>query len=258
MIDVNAWIGGYPFRDVPHPEPAILARVLEREGFSGAWVGHLPSAFWRDAHAGNAVLRKELRPWPGVLQATPIARPDWPGWEAIVDEASRSNEPAIRAYPMQWGLSPDGPAMKALAHRCAARGRVLLLTVRFEDGRQRHPMDAVADLPAWAVRELVRQTDASIVVAGGGAEAIGEIAWGLTDVERTRIWFDPSWLWGPPDDQFQQLVSSLGRERFAFGTSWPLRLAQQPRALLALSEWDRDTFADGAAIARAAEQRASG
>ena len=37
MIDTNAYIGGYPFRHIPHPEPAILARVLEREGLDGAW-----------------------------------------------------------------------------------------------------------------------------------------------------------------------------------------------------------------------------
>jgi hypothetical protein len=258
MIDVNAWIGGYPFRDVPHPEPAILLRVLEREGFSGAWVGHLPAAFWRDAHAGNAPLRAALAPFAAQLWPTPIARPDWPGWEEVVDEAARVGEPAIRAYPMQWGLPPDGPAMRSLAHRCAMRGRVLLLTTRFEDGRQRHPMDTVADLPAWSVRELVRQTDASIVVTSAGADAISEIAWGLTDAERERIWFDPTWLWGPPDDQFTQLVGTIGAARFAFGTGWPLRLAQQSRALVALSPFNRTAFADGTAIARAAMHRAVG
>ena len=30
-IDVTSWIGGYPFRDVPHPDPEILVRVLDRE-----------------------------------------------------------------------------------------------------------------------------------------------------------------------------------------------------------------------------------
>ena len=54
MIDTNAYIGGYPFRHIPHPDPAILARVLEREGLDGAWVGHLPSAFYRDPAPGNA------------------------------------------------------------------------------------------------------------------------------------------------------------------------------------------------------------
>ena len=31
MIDVNALIGAYPFRPVPHPDPEMLVRVLDRE-----------------------------------------------------------------------------------------------------------------------------------------------------------------------------------------------------------------------------------
>jgi hypothetical protein len=258
MIDVNCWIGSYPFRPVPHPEPAVLQQVLDREGFSGAWVGHLPSAFWRDAHAGNALLVAALSATSAALQPTPIARPDWPGWEAVVDEAARSGYPAVRAYPMQWGLAPDGGAMRALAAHCARRGRVLLLTTRFEDGRQRHPMDGAGDLPAWAVRSLVRETDATIVLAAAGAEAIAEIAWGVTDEERRRIWFDPTWLWGPPDDQFAPLLRDVGPSRFALGTGWPLRLAQQGRALLALSAWTAADLSDGAAIATFAQDRAQG
>lgn len=258
MIDVGAWIGDYPFRAVPHPEPEVLVRVLAREGMTGAWVGHLPSAFWRDAHAGNARLIAALAPFAGVLQPTPIARPDWPGWEREVDAAATAGYPAVRAYPMQWGLAPDGPAMRALADRCAARGRVLLLTARFEDGRQRHPMDDAGDLPAWAVRSLVRETNASIVLQGASREAIEEIVFGLTPEERTRIWCDVSWLWGPPDDQFALLVRTVGAARLVVATGWPLRLVQQGRALCALAGVPLVSLAEGGAIAAAAAARARG
>ena len=55
-IDVNTFIGPYPFRHVPHPDPDVLVRVLDREGMRQAWVGHLPSAFYRDPTPGNAAL----------------------------------------------------------------------------------------------------------------------------------------------------------------------------------------------------------
>src|SRR3954451_14432504 len=56
VIDVNTFVGGYPFRYVPHPEPSALVRVVEREGLAEAWVGHLPSAFYRDPTPGNREL----------------------------------------------------------------------------------------------------------------------------------------------------------------------------------------------------------
>src|SRR5256885_9265179 len=47
MIDCAAYIGPYPFRHLPHPDPDVLVRVLAREGLAGAWVGYLPAP-WQD------------------------------------------------------------------------------------------------------------------------------------------------------------------------------------------------------------------
>src|ERR687896_440289 len=72
MVDCNTLIGPYPYRYVPHPDPDVLVRVLEREGMSGAWVGHLPSAFYRDPTPGNAVLFTALAPFAETLQPVPF------------------------------------------------------------------------------------------------------------------------------------------------------------------------------------------
>ena len=88
MIDVNALIGPYPFRHVPHPDPDVLVRVLDREGIASAWVGHLPSAFYRDPTAGNRELATRLAPHAERLRAVPTIRPDWPRWDRAVDEAA--------------------------------------------------------------------------------------------------------------------------------------------------------------------------
>ena len=71
---------------------------------------------------------------------------------------------------------------------------------------------------------------------------IEEVHWGLTPEERARVFWDISWIWGPPEDHLAQLFRTMGAERFVFGTAWPLRLAQTPRANLALLDDEaRDT-----------------
>lgn len=234
LIDVNTHVGAYPWRHVPHPEPAVLARVLVREGIDAAWVGHLPSAFWRDPAPGNAELYAALAPHPALLPA-PCVRPDWPGWERQVQDAAEHGAPAVRAYPQLWGLSPGDAALTALARACADAGLALVLSVRFEDVRQRHPLDAAPDLQPAHVRALARAgTGAALVVVNAGFEFIQETAWALTPAEAARVWFDFSWVWGPPDDQFAALLRTLGAARFVYGTGWPLRLTQNARALLDL------------------------
>ena len=259
-IDVHTWIGGYPFRDVPHPEPEILVRVLEREGVKGAWVGHLPSAFWRDPSTGNDALFEAVERWPNTLHAVPCVRPDWPQWERSLQAAAERRAPAIRAYPPQWGLAPHDRSMLDLAVACGELGIVLALTTRFEDARQRHWMDSAGDLSGAAIRSIVRASErVHVVVCAAGRALIEEVHWGLTPLERARMWWDISWLWGPPEDDLAHLLRTCGAERFVYGSAWPLRLTQTPRANLALLPDDLASAAltTGDAIATRAQLAAS-
>ena len=254
--DVNCFIGSYPFRHVPHPDPDMLVRVLEREGVHDAWVGHLPSAFHRDPSHGNDALYRALKPHRDVLHPVPAVRPDWPGWQEQVIEAQAQGAPAVRAYPPQWGLSADDGRMKAFASRCAELGLVLVLTTRFEDLRQRHRMDSAGDLTAAAVRAIARSgVGAEILVTSAGADLIKEIHWGLTAEERARISYDISWIWGPPEDHLAELLRTIGAQHFVYGSGWPLRLVQTPRANLDLLPDDlRDVaLLSGGALTRRAK-----
>ena len=108
-------------------------------------------------------------------------------------------------------------------------------TVRFEDLRQRHSLDLAGDLSAAAVRALARAADhVRLVVTAAGRELIEEVHWGLTDEEQQRVFWDFSWVWGPPEDHLAKLLRTIGPARFVFGTHWPLRLAQNARANLDL------------------------
>lgn len=235
MFDANTFIGPYPFRYVPHPDPEVLVRVLDREGLEGAWVGHLPSAFYRDPSPGNAQLFAALAPFQGRLFPVPAIRPDWPRWESALRQAAVLGASAVRAYPAQWGMGPHDPSMRELAIAAGELGLALVLTVRFEDLRQRHPMDVASDLSAAAVRALARAGESvRLVVTAASREMIEEVHWSLTPAEQQRVVWDISWLWGPPEDHFAKLLRSVGAERFTYGSQWPLRLTQTPRANLDL------------------------
>ena len=243
MIDVNCFIGGYPFRELPHPDPEVLVRVLAREGLEGAWVGHLPTAFHRDATAGNEALVAALEPHRAVLEPVPAIRPGWPHWELALANAHAQGARAIRAYPVQWGMSAHDAHLGALAHACGEIGLPLVLTTRFEDVRQRGALDALPDLSAAHIRAIVRaDARVRVVVTSAGRALIEESHWGLTPSERARLWWDISWIWGPPEDDLAHLLQTVGGDRFLFGSAWPLRLVQSPIASLDLLSPDLRTL----------------
>ncbi len=131
------------------------------------------------------------------------------------------------------------PASPSSPSRAANPGLPLLLTVRFEDLRQRHPLDRSGDLSAAAIRALARAGErVRLVVTAAGRDLIEEVHWGLTPVEQRRVVWDISWIWGPPEDHLAKLFDTIGADRFVYGTHWPLRLTQTPRANLALLPGD--------------------
>jgi predicted TIM-barrel fold metal-dependent hydrolase len=150
--------------------------------------------------------------------------------------------------------------MRALAGACARAGVALMLAVRLEDGRQRHPNDHAAELPAAAVRALVRSDEGvRLVVTHADRPFIEEVHFGATPDEARRIWWDISWIWGPPEDHLETLLRTIGAARFLFGTGQPLRIPENAVAkldLLDLDTGDREAIESGNAAAAGARVRA--
>jgi predicted TIM-barrel fold metal-dependent hydrolase len=215
---------------------------MQRTAIDRAWVSHLPSVFWRDPAAGNSWLydavagERRLRPVPAV-------HPGLPGWEQHVIQAGSAAAPAVRCDPTYYGLDPVGPEMRALVLECARQDIPLMLAVRLEDSRQRHPNDSARELPPSAVRTLIRiSPELRLIITHAERSFIEEVHFGSTPEESGRIWWDICWIWGPPEDHLEILLHTIGAERFLFGTGQPLRIPESSVSkldLLNLSETAR-------------------
>jgi predicted TIM-barrel fold metal-dependent hydrolase len=190
--------------------------------------------YWRDPHDGNSWLY-EMTGQFERLHPVPSVQPALRHWEEVVAEARRRRAPAVRADPMLYAIDPSGAAMRALARVCGEVGVPLLLAVRLEDGRQRHPNDRAAELPPSAVRALVRSDPrVRLLVTHADRSFIDEVHFGATPDEAARLWWDISWIWGPPEDHLATLLTTIGPARFVFGTGQPLRLPETAVAKLDL------------------------
>ena len=233
-VDVSAFVGAYPFRRVPGTSPDGLLEAMDRTGIDEAWATHLPGIFWRDPHDGNRWLldacRRQHR-----LRPVPAVQPEMSGWEAVLAAARTAGAPAVRADPPFYGIAPSGAGMRALAAACGDAGMPLVHAVRLEDGRQRHPNDNAAELPATAVRALVRSHPAvRLLVTHADRPFIEEVHFGSTPEEARRLWWDITWIWGPPEDHLETLLRTVGSDRFVFGTGQPLRIPENALAKLDL------------------------
>ncbi len=185
-VDVNAFLGAYPWRKVPGTAPDALAKALDRVEIDTAWVTHLPGLFWRDPTEGNAWLyetaKKQRR-----FKPVPTIHPALAQWKQVLADAANAGAPAVRCDPLYLGLDPAGGEMRVLAAACGAARMPLMLAVRLEDGRQRHPNDRAGDLPAAAVRALLRADgDVRLLVTHADRGFVDEVHFGSTPEEARR------------------------------------------------------------------------
>jgi hypothetical protein len=237
IVDVATFVGTYPFRAVPGATAGALLKQMDRLHIETAWVGHLGAPWHRDPRAANRELHTMVDTHRPRLVPIPTVHPGLPAWEEDLQAASDAGAPGVRTYPMQQVVDPAGSAMQGLVQAAAARRLAAVLTVRFEDLRQRHPMDSIPDLPPAAVRTLARSdARARLLVTHADRGFIEEVHFGLTPDEAGRVLWDVSWVWGPPNDDLATLLVTVGEERFTLGTGMPLRLGDGAFAKLDLLE----------------------
>jgi len=242
MIDVSAFLGRYPFRHAPGGSPQALLEAMDRVGVEESWISNLSAVFWTDPTEGNTMVYSSAERNPR-LKPVPAVHPELANWSDVLAEAKRRKAPAVRADPGHYGIDPAGTAMRELAAGCGELGLPLLLAVRLEDLRQRHPHDRAPELTPHVVRELIRSDPKlRLLITHADREFIEQVHFGSTPAEASRILWDICWIWGPPEDHLALLLQTIGVERFAFGTGMLLRLPEAAVAkldLLGLSQEDR-------------------
>jgi predicted TIM-barrel fold metal-dependent hydrolase len=233
--DVNVFLGSYPFRRVPGTSAEAVLAAMDRVGIREAWVSHLPSLFWRDPSEGNAWLF-ETTARVSRFHPVPSVHPELAYWEEAVAAAASHGAPAVRCDPQYMAIDPTGAPMRKLLAVAAELNVPVLMAVRLEDGRQRHPNDRAGELPAAAVRALIRSHPrVRLIVTHADRGFIEEVHFGSTPQEQGRIWWDICWVWGPPEDHLATLVRTIGADRFLFGTGMPLRIPENSFAKLDLT-----------------------
>src|SRR5207247_9386531 len=104
-----------------------------------------------------------------------------PGLELSPGDARDRGATAVRCVATFCGLDPAGAEMRVRTAACGAARLPLLVAVRLEDARQRHPNDRAAEVPAAAVRALARShAGVPLVATHADRAVVGGVPFGST------------------------------------------------------------------------------
>jgi predicted TIM-barrel fold metal-dependent hydrolase len=244
LIDINANIGHWPFRQTVCNTCGDLLERMDQSGIDLSVVSNMNGIFYKDTQASNEELYKEINTDPRFRDRFlpfGIINPIYGGWQRDLDIcAGEMGMKGIRLYPKYHDYELTDPACIELVTMARDRGLVVALTLRMDDSRSRSWMDLDYE---WKLEDVIpimkKVPDAKYLVLN--------IANGIhlkdEDTEffrNSNVVFDTS---GRNIYNLSELLNKFGKEMFAFGTHSPI--LDYVTGLLRIESL-RDTEADSA------------
>ncbi|OGG45736.1 MAG: hypothetical protein A3F84_18485 [Candidatus Handelsmanbacteria bacterium RIFCSPLOWO2_12_FULL_64_10] len=224
LIDVNAWLGVWPFRSLKDNTPEALVARLDRSGIDIAAVSLIEAIFHRNVQPANEKLAKAVQPCKDRLLPMATLNPTYPAWE---DDLAACHEKlgmkGVRLFPQYHGYPIDGPLGRQVVEACRERNLPVFIPHRIEDARERHWMDPGKTVDLGAVAGLIAAVPGATVVVPNARGVSGSDLWQRTDL-RDRPWYVDLSLW-EPNREFANFLNQGGASHLLFGTHLPFSYA---------------------------------
>lgn len=167
VIDTNAYLGVFPYRDLPLGTPFGETGPMERFGEAMAerslstWVASFEGLLARDYDQANERLAAMVTSSPEAerqFQAFGALNPKVPGWRETLRRLHNDfRMRGIRLYPGYHGYSLDDPDFASLIEAAAERNLIVQIVVRMEDVRTHPPALSIPDVDPRPLLELLPQ-----------------------------------------------------------------------------------------------------
>ena len=223
ILDVNAYLGHFAFRQLRHNTASSLLPWMDAKGIDKAVVSSASAITYRNAQAGNEEVFAEVKSHRDRLIPFAVINPFYAGWQ---DDLKICHEDfgmsGLRLYPKWHNYQLSDRCCLDLVSAATERGMVISIPVRVEDNRQRSWLANVPDVPLDELTALVKACPKARFVClnglGYARSTLGRKDNGLP----ANYCIEISRLSTLLDNEIGQLVSSLGAERLVFGTGMPL------------------------------------
>jgi hypothetical protein len=240
IIDVNAYLGHFAFRQLRHNTAASLLALMDAKKIDKAVVSSAAAITYRNAQAGNEEVAAEVKRHSDRLIPFAVINPFYAGWR---DDLKICHEEfgmkGLRLYPKWHNYSLSDRCCLDLVNAATERGMVVSIPIRAEDKRERSWLVDVPDLLLEEIAGLIKACPKArfILLNGIGYvnSPLGRKDSGLPSNYAIEI----SRLSALLENEIGQLIANLGPERLLLGTGMPFSYPDP--ALLKLDVLDAST-----------------
>lgn len=225
LIDSNAYIGHWPFRQLKYNTCGDLLRRMDRFGVHLALVSNLNGIFYKNTQSANEELNAGIKSdgnFGDRIIPFAVINPIYGGWKNDFEVCTTEmGMKGIRLYPTYHGYALTDPACIELVESARDRSLPVAISLRMVDNRPSSWMDLESQTE-WALKDVLpiirKVPDAKYLILNIANSTE------LNDKDRelfkkTDLIMDTS---GRALANLGELLHQFGKDKFAFGTHSPL------------------------------------
>jgi predicted TIM-barrel fold metal-dependent hydrolase len=222
MIDVNACLGHFAFRQLRHNTAAGLLRLMDRKRIERAVVSSAASITYRNAQSGNEEVAAEVKAHRDRLIPCAVLNPAYAGWQYDLGICHRDfGMRGLRLYPRWHNYRLTDSSCLELVHAAAELRWPVSIPLRVEDRRQQSWLVDVPDVDHEEIAALVRSAPkASFILLNGSGYVSSSLGRKGSPLPANYA-IEISSLTAVLANELGQLLETLGPDRLVFGTGMP-------------------------------------
>jgi len=222
MIDVNAYLGQFAFRQLRNNSAAALVRLMDRKGIERAAVSSAAAITYRSAQSGNEEVAAEIAAHRDRLIPLAVLNPGYAGCHDDLETCHRQfGFKGLRLYPRWHNYRLTDPACLEMVRLAAARGLVISIPLRVEDRQQQSWLVDVADVSHDEIAALVKAVPEARFVLVNGQGFVNSVLGSRNSGLPANYAVDIALLTAELTNEIGQLIANLGEDRVVFGTGMP-------------------------------------
>lgn len=230
LIDINAYVGHWPFMQLKYNTCETLGQRMDKFGVDISLISNLNGIFYKNTQSANQELYDEIRAskrYRDRFIPFAVINPIYAGWQRDMDTCiNKMGMKGIRVYPKYHDYEINEPALIELVKRARDMNVPVAFNYKMVDSRQRSWMDidyvAYTPKPEWSLKDIFpiikAVPDAKYMILN----VTNSMHLDKEDAEifnRTNVLMDTS---GRTLTDLGGLLTTQGKERFAFGTHAPI------------------------------------
>lgn len=236
IIDVNTYVGHWPFRSVKNDTLKQRMDRMDEKGIDISCVSSLNAIFYRDAQRGNGELFQQMGSQAEFKRRfIPfcIINPMYPGWkkdfETCINDYSMGG---LELYPAYHKYDLSCPEASELLSLAQEKKIPVLFPCSIENVRQRHWMDVKEDLnPSDILKVAGTFKELDMIISNGPTNVFAHVLKETAKQRTGRIYYDFTRV-EILNGVLNRFIGTAGADRVVLGTVSPLQYEEAQYAKL--------------------------